>query len=354
MRPGSKHRYQRVTLTGKPERADARTARPRAGATRSSGAAARHSSARARPLAEIRRRAAAHALNALAPSTRRGYAIDWRDFESWCRAHRLAALPAAPKTVGLFLTARAAALKLATLKRRLAAIAKRHRLAGADLDLSHPAIRDVLAGIRRWRGSDASPKHALSPSQLRSMLRAASTGVRGRRDRALLLLGYAGALRRSEIVALDCDALQFSTRGVALIIRRSKTDPLGKGAVIGIPSGRNPQTCPVRALKSWLAAAAIEDGAVFRGIDRHGRILGRLSDRGVARIVKRCAAAAGLDAEAVSGHSLRSGFATSAAAAGADLAAIMLQTRHRSASTARRYIQRGGIFRNTAVRALRL
>jgi integrase len=352
----SKHRYARVSFRGKTGRADARTAPPRAGATRSSGRsdATRHSSARARPLAEIRRRAAEHALNALAPSTRQGYAIDWRDFESWCRAHRLMALPAPPKTVGLFLTARASALKLATLKRRLAAIAKRHRLAGVPLDLRHPAIGDVLAGIRRWRGSDASPKHALSPRELRALLRAAPSGLRGRRDRAILLLGFAGALRRSEIVALDRDALQFSTRGVALMIRRSKTDPIGKGDVIGIPSGRNPQTCPVRALKAWLAATVIQEGAVFRGIDRHGHLLGRLSDRGVARIVKRCATGAGLDADRLSGHSLRSGFATSAAAAGADLGAIMQQTRHRSASTARRYVQRGSIFRNIAVQALRL
>jgi len=353
----SKSRHPRVPFKGKVGPGKARAHPPRPSARRSSvrgAATATRLSAAGRRLADVRRRAAQHALNALAPSTRRAYAVDWVDFEGWCRAHRLAALPATPETVGLFLTARAPALKLATLKRRLAAIATRHRLNGAHLDRRHPAIRDVLAGIRRWRGGDGSSKHAFSPGELRALLRAAPMGLRGARDRAILLIGFAGALRRSEIVALDRDALQFSTRGVALTIRRSKTDPLGHGQVIGIPRGRNRRTCPVRALEVWLAAAAIARGPIFRGIDRHGRVLGRLSDKGVARVVKRCAAAAGLDPEAVSGHSLRSGFATSAAAAGADLAAVMLQTRHRSTATARRYVQRGSIFRNLAVRSLRL
>jgi len=353
----SKSRHPRVPFKVKVGPGKARAHPPRPSARRSSvrgAATATRLSAAGRRLADVRRRAAQHALNALAPATRRAYAVDWADFETWCRAHRLVALPARPATVGLFLTARAPALKLATLKRRLAAIVTRHRLIGGHLDCRHPAIRDVLAGIRRWRGADSSSKQALSPRELRALLRVAPMGLRGARDRALLLIGFAGALRRSEIVALDRDALQVSRRGVALTIRRSKADPLGTGYIIGIPRGRNPGTCPVRALTGWLAAAAIRRGPVFRGIDRHGRMLGRLSDKGVARVVKRCAAAAGLDAADFSGHSLRSGFATSAAAAGADLAAIMNQTRHRSAQTARGYVQRGAIFRNRAVRALRL
>jgi integrase len=254
----------------------------------------------------------------------------------------------------MFLAARAPSLKWSTLKRRLSGIARRHRLAGVALDLRHPAIRDVLAGIRRAFGCDATAKLALSPRDLRALLRAAPGGLRGCRDRAVLLVGFAGALRRSEIVALDREALVFSTRGVALTIRRSKSDPAGKADVIGIPMGRSALTCPVRALRKWIAAAGIRKGPVFRGIDRHGRVLGRLSDRGVARIVKRCGRAAGLDPVGLAGHSLRSGFATSAAAAGAGLTSVMDQTRHRSVSTARRYVQRGAIFRNKAVRSLRL
>jgi site-specific recombinase XerD len=306
------------------------------------------------PLAAIAQRAAGHARNAIAAASRRAYESDWHDFETWCRLHGLAALPAAPATVGLFLTDRAARLAVASLKRRLAAVSRAHRLAGCRLDLGDPAIRDVFLGIQRDLGTGATSKAALSTRELRAMLAATPPGLLGLRDRAALLVGFAAALRRSELVALDVADLAFASRGVAITIRRSKTDPMGAGALVGVPYGAGRKSCPVRALRRWLAAAGITRGAVFRGVSRHGNVQGRLSDKGVARIVKRYADAAGVDPARVAGHSLRSGFATTAAAGGADLAQIMEQTRHRSAATARRYVQRGALFRNRAVRALRL
>jgi integrase len=171
----------------------------------------------------------------------------------------------------------------------------------------------------------------------------------GARDRALLLLGFAGAFRRSELVALDIDDVQITREGMIVTIRRSKTDQEGAGQKVGIPRGRHPGTCPVKALAAWLGLAGIEAGAIFRPITRHGLIQpGRLTDRSVARIVQRTAEAAGLDPSQFAGHSLRAGLATSAAMAGAEERDIMRQTRHKSVVVARRYIRDGSLFRNNA------
>jgi integrase len=170
----------------------------------------------------------------------------------------------------------------------------------------------------------------------------------GIRDRALLLVGFAGAFRRSELVGLDVADVEFKREGLVVTLERSKTDQEGAGRKIGIPYGSNPATCPVRALQAWLEASATTEGALFRTMNRHGHVKDRLSGQGVAIVVKRCAEAAGLNPDDYAGHSLRSGLATSAAAAGVSERAIMNQTGHKSVNMVRRYIREGSLFRENA------
>jgi len=288
---------------------------------------------------------------AKAPATLRAYRSDWRDFEGWCSAHRLTALPSAPQTVALYLAERADYLRPATLTRRLAAIAKAHSAAGYDSPASmrHAMVSEVLKGIRRTKGTAPACKAPLLVGQLKAALRDSREDLLGLRDRALLLVGFAGAFRRSELVSLNVSDIAFTDDGLVVNLRRSKTDQLGEGRKVGIPFGSKPSTCPVRALRAWLEAAGIVEGPVFRSVDRHGKLGAvALSDRAVAIIVKRAAELAGLDPEAFAGHSLRAGLATSAAAAGASEHSIMSQTGHRSVQMVRRYIRDASLFRDNA------
>jgi|SRR5665213_3245714 len=288
---------------------------------------------------------------AKAPATLRAYRADWGDFESWCWAHGLTCLPAAPETVALYLAERADVLKPATLTRRLAAIAKAHAAAGHDspASLKHATVSEVLKGIRRTKGTAQTRKAPLLVNQLRTAIAGSRQDLLGLRDRALLLVGFAGAFRRSELVALDVADVAFTDDGLVVTIRRSKTDQEGEGRKIGIPFGSRAVTCPVRVLRAWLDAAGIVGGSLFRSVDRHGKLgTDRLSDRAVAIVVKRAAGLAGLDPEAFAGHSLRSGLATSAATAGASERSIMDQTGHRSVQMVRRYIRDGSLFRDNA------
>jgi integrase len=207
----------------------------------------------------------------------------------------------------------------------------------------------VLAGIRRAKGTAPDAKAPVLIGDLRAMVAALPAGLLGARDRALLLIGFAGAFRRSELVGLDVEDLTFSSDGLAVTLRRSKTDQEGAGRKIGIPYGSNPDTCPVRALQAWLDASVITAGPIFRSVNRHGQLQpGRLSDRAVALIVKRCVEAAGKDARKFAGHSLRAGLATAAAIGGASERSIMAQTGHRSVMMVRRYIRDGSLFRENA------
>ncbi len=338
-------------------------------------------------LAEIAARAANFARASRAAATDRAYRSDWADFVKWCDAAQLCALPSEPLTVGAYLTVRACELKVSTLSRRIAAIAAVHRLAGHGLDTKHPAISRVLAGIRRTYGSRQEAKTALLTEDLRRMVRALPATLTGMRDRAVLLVGFAGAFRRSELVALNLADITISNAGLAVTVRRSKTDQEGAGRDLGIPRSRKSVTCPVAALEAWVQESAnfsnpdesrknqtvspedfstpddgerIEHGAadsadspLFRIVD-HGKPTGRLSGDGVAQIVKRAAARIGIDPAKVAGHSLRSGFATSAARGGADLAHIMAQTGHKNSDVARRYIQAGNLLQNPASKAVKL
>jgi integrase len=238
-----------------------------------------------------------------------------------------------------------------TLERRLAAIRLAHETAGLPSPTSSANVRLVLAGIRRIKGLQSAPKTALDLVDLRHLLRAleGSKSLRACRDRALLLLGFAAALRRSELAALDVADLEFTDDGLVLTIRRSKTDQEQIGRQIGVPFGRHAETCPVTAVRDWLERAKIGEGPVFRGISRHDQLLvPRLSDQGIARAVKAACRRAGLNETEYGAHSLRSGFATTAARAGVEERLIAEQTGHRSMQTLRRYIHRGSLFRNNA------
>lgn len=293
-------------------------------------------------------KAANYARKTRAAATEKAYAKDWGDFESWCRMMRLDPLPATPATVGTYLTALVdRGLAVATLTRRLAAISTAHRLAGHRLDTHHPAIHDLLRGIRREHGVAQRRVTAATTEVVQAMVTTCDESLIGLRDRALLLLGFAAALRRSEIVALEVTDVAVVAEGLRLTVQRSKTDPEGAGAVIGVVRTGS-ATCPVRAVQAWLEAVAITAGRVFRAVDRHGNVGAALSDQSVALIVKRRAGAVGLDPKDFSGHSLRAGLATAAASQGVEERIIQRQTRHRSLTVLRSYIREGETFLGNA------
>ena len=305
-------------------------------------------------LGDVADQARAYVQAAKAANTRRAYAADWRDFTTWCEVAGVPALPAAPETVTLYVTARAETSKVSTIQRRLIAISQAHQARRLESPTKSILVRETMKGIRRVKGTAQTGKAPTLTADIRAMVAALPTSPIGMRDRALLLLGFAGAFRRSELVALDVADLQFNRQGVVVTLRRSKTDQEGQGRTIGIPHGAA-ATCPVNALRSWLQLADIDDGPIFRPVNRHGHIApARLSAGAVAEVVKRSARAAGLDPANYAGHSLRAGLATSAAAAGVSERAIMAQTGHRSVAIARRYIREGSLFRENAAAAVGL
>jgi integrase len=212
-----------------------------------------------------------------------------------------------------------------------------------------------MKGIRRTLGTAPEEKAPALTENIRAMVDATDTGIIGARDRALVLLGFAGAFRRSELVGLDVEDCTFGKDGLTVTLRRSKTDQAGASRKIGIPYGSNPETCPVRTIQSWLELAGVTAGPLFRSINRHGHVQpDRLSGGDVARVVKKLALRAGLDAGTYAGHSLRAGHATSAAIAGASERSIMNQTGHRSVQMVRRYIRDGSLFRENSAGKLGL
>lgn len=289
-----------------------------------------------------------------AANTKLAYNSDWADFARWCASRDLDELPAAPETVEKYLEGLAGALKASTISRRITTIRLMHRSAGAPCPINE-RVRKVWRGIRRTYGVARSPKAPVLTDDLRRMIDALPAGTIGVRDRALLLLGFAGAFRRSELAGLDVADVERSREGLTVTLRRSKTDQEGEGRRIGIPYGSNPETCPVRAFKAWLAVRGEGDGPIFRRIHRSGRIMAdRIAPRVVALIVKRYAEAAGIDPAGVSGHSLRSGFCTSAAARGASERSMMEQTGHRSPAMLRGYIRDANLFADNAASKLGL
>jgi site-specific recombinase XerD len=293
--------------------------------------------------------------SAKAAATVRGYRSDWRQFSSWCDERGLEALPAAPETVALYLTAHAGVRATATLQRHLTSISQAHQAVGHETPTTAPIVRQTWRGIRRTFGTASVGKAPARTAEIRSMVSTLDDRPISVRDRALLLVGFAGAFRRSELVALDVDDLAHTADGMVVTIRRSKTDQEGAGEQIGIPYGSDPATCPVRACRAWLELAGMDDGPVFRPVSRHDVIASRrLGDRAVAEVVKRCAAAAGLDPRQFAGHSLRAGLITSAAEAGVAERDIMRQSRHKSVPVMRRYIRGATVWQANAAAAVGL
>jgi site-specific recombinase XerD len=299
---------------------------------------------------ELVERARGYAANARAGSTREKYVRDFAAFEVWCASMGFEALPARPGTIALYLTELVGrGRKPSTLDRKLAAIAHAHRAKGLAWTRD-PGVSAVRSGIRRDVGVAPEQKSPVVVEELAMLLGVLGGGKLAElRDRSLLTMGFFGAFRRSELVALNVVDIERSREGLTVKVRRSKGDQEGEGAEKGIPYASNPAMCPVRALEAWLAAAAIAEGPLFRCVDRHGRVhVDALSDRSVARIVQRTATLAGLDAEKLAGHSLRAGFATSAARKGKSLDAIMRQTLHKSPKVARGYIRHAQVFDDNA------
>jgi integrase len=245
--------------------------------------------------------------------------------------------------------------KAGSIQRRLNAIAEAHKATGLESPTHSALVRNTMKGIRRTLGTAPVQKSAALTDDIRAMVMATDVGMIGVRDRALILLGFAGAFRRSELAGLDLADCDFGKDGLTITLRRSKIDQEAVGRKVGIPYGSNPDTCPVRNLQTWIDAAGIECGPLFRPVNRHGRVrAARMAGLDVARIVKKLVERAGLDAAKYAGHSLRAGHATSAAIAGASERSIMAQTVHRSVQMVRRYIRDGSLFKENSAGKLGL
>jgi integrase len=273
----------------------------------------------------------------------------------WSQARDISPLPASPEAVASYIAECAGRLKVGSIQRRLNAISEAHKAMGLESPTHNAMVRNTLKGIRRTIGTAQTQKTAALTDDIRTMVDATDDGTIGARDRALILLGFAGAFRRSELVGLDVADCAFGKDGLTITLRRSKIDQQGAGRKIGIPYGSNPETCPVRTIQAWIEQAAVASGPLFRSINRHGQVQpGRLSGIDVARIVKKLADRAGLDTTKYAGHSLRAGHATAAAIAGASERSIMNQTGHRSVQMVRRYIRDGTLFRENSAGKLGL
>ncbi len=285
-----------------------------------------------------------YAEAAVAAATRAAYGSALRAFAAWGVERALATLPADPETVADYLAGLAdRGCKAATIDLHAAAIASAHRAAGLAPPTGAESVRATVRGIRRSIGTRATRKAPATAEALRKMIRRIPDTLTGKRDRALLLIGFAAALRRSELVALTVADIERAPEGIFVHLRRSKTDQDGAGHAVPVPRGSKLR--PVEALEHWLQASGISEGPLFRPIGKGGRIGAEpLTGRSVAAIVKVRAAAAGLDATLFSGHSLRAGFVTSALATGADLLKIMATTRHTQVDTLKGYDRRAQSF----------
>lgn len=281
--------------------------------------------------------------NALSHNTRIAYKNDMAHFQEWGGK-----VPSSPETVAAYLTTNAKVLSIATLQRRLISISKVHTMRGCPDPVKSDLVKLTMRGIRRMHGKPQTQVSALLKEDLIVMLSHIPDTIKGKRDKALLLLGFCGALRRSELVAIRIEDLEFTSQGIVLTIPKSKTDQAGNGRKIGIPKGRG-RVCPVYAVSDYTMHSGLVSGALFRSITKGGIISENpLSDRAVADIIKYYAAKAGLDSKKYSGHSLRAGLATSAAQHGISSWKIKEQTGHRSDAMLGKYIRTGDLFNNNA------
>ena len=278
-------------------------------------------------------------------NTLRAYKADYKDFASFCIKNGFKPMPSEPKIISLYLTYLSKSSKFSTLKRRLASIGVIHRLSGHYIDVKHPMITENLMGIKRIKGSYQKAKKPILINDLKLIVNVIDKDKNEKKrfkNRALILVGFAGGFRRSELVAILYEDVDFVTEGVKIFVKRSKTDQSGEGMTKGIPYFSNPNYCPVISLKNWLEKSEIKSGKIFD-----------MSDKNVALTVKKYTAIAGLDSNKYSGHSLRSGFATSTAELGAEERSIMAMTGHKTTQMVRRYIQEANLFKNNALNKIK-
>ena len=281
-----------------------------------------------------------------ANNTLRAYKADFKDFVLFCQKNGLSSMPSDPKILTLYLTHLSKSSKYSTLKRRLASISVVHRLNGHYLDTKHPVITENLLGIKRVKGTYQKAKKPILINDLKLIIKAINEDKNlnnSIKNKALLLIGFAGGFRRSELVAIDLEDIEFVQEGVKIFVKRSKTDQSGEGMTKGIPYFTDSNYCPVESLKKWIKESKIKSGKIFD-----------MSDRNVALTIKKYAAIAGLDENKYSGHSLRSGFATTTAEQGAEERSIMAMTGHKTTQMVRRYIKEANLFKNNALNKIKI
>tara|TARA_A100001011_G_C14242487_1_gene813883 strand:+ start:85 stop:1041 length:957 start_codon:yes stop_codon:yes gene_type:complete len=295
-----------------------------------------------------------------ANNTVRAYKSDFNDFSLFCAKNGFKDLPSDPKIISLYLTNLSTKdIKLSTIKRRLVSIGVIHRMKGQYLDTKHPAIVENLMGIKRRKGSAQKGKKPILINNLRNILKAIDKeeieDIKKLRDKSLILIGFSGGFRRSEIVSLDYEDLDFVYEGLKITVRRSKTDQFGEGSIKALPYFKESLYCPVTILKKWLSISKIIKGPIFRRFSKGSKLSKyRLTDQTIALIIKKYLEKAGVDSKNYSGHSLRSGFATSAAESGAEERNIMAMTGHKSTEMVRRYIKEANIFKNNALNKIKI
>ena len=295
-----------------------------------------------------------------ANNTLRAYKSDFKDFGAFCSRHGLSSLPSEPKIVSLYLTHLSTKeVKMSTLKRRLVSIGVIHKLKGHYLDTKHPSIIENIMGIKRRKGSYQKGKKPLLINDLKVLIKAINrldiNPIIKFRDRTIVLIGFSGGFRRKEIVSLNYNDIEFVSEGVKITLKRSKTDQYGEGSLKGLPYFDNPVYCPVISLQNWLKISKINSGPLFRRFSKGSKLTeNRLTDQTVALIIKKYLNLAGLDSKNYSGHSLRSGFATSAAESGVEERSIMAMTGHKSTEMVRRYIKEANIFKNNALNKIKI
>ncbi len=294
-----------------------------------------------------------------ANNTLRAYKSDFRDFGAFCAKHGLSSLPSEPKIISLYLTHLSKNSKISTIRRRLVSISMVHKLKGHYLDIKHPIITENLLGIKRVKGSIQRGKKPLLISHLKSIINVINEQqneeIKKFRDRSIILIGFGGGFRRTELISIDYEDLEFVPEGLKITIRRSKTDQFGEGMIKGLPYFPNEIYCPVTSLKRWLEISKIKSGPIFRRFSK-GSLLteNRLTDQSVVLLMKKYLDLAGIENKNFAGHSLRAGFATVAAESGADERSIMAMTGHKTTQMVRRYIREANIFKNNALNKVKI
>ena len=285
--------------------------------------------------------------NSKSINTLRAYQSDYNDFSLFCSKNGFQAMPTQPKILALYITHLSSYSKYSTLKRRLASISILHKTKGHYIDTKHPIIMENLMGIKRTNGSNQKGKKPLLINDLKILINAIHQSnekdKRKIRDKALVLIGFSGGFRRSELVDIEYEDLEFVSEGVKIFVKRSKTDQSGEGMTKAIPYFDNEKFCPVIALKNWIEIFDLKKSRIFN-----------ISDKSVALIIKKYANYAGLDSHRYAGHSLRSGFATSTAESGAEERNIMAMTGHKSTEMVRRYIKEANLFKNNALNKIKI